>query len=475
MQNGHADCVHAPLPGADTDAVDSVGRTAAALSQANAHADCLAALNDARRSERFMRVASRGNSGGSSSSGGTWLTASPNDSPSRSPSSPDGSGVAFLTRGKRSVSEGANLPAEAVGSGWNRQLLRRASNIGSRVVDGLPEAPRLRMRESINMAQRRFQQTVQAATDAREKALDLQAQAHEALAQERRISTARLYLLTAATLLLVVVVLYFLVVAALKFLARVEVVWFFSRSAKLDDFRRWTQEVCMESWQRESVLCQAVEGNWLARELVRAKLQQAGVPHCDPSLVTGGCVHTPCRSKGLSSKLLELRDAWSSPLNNRLSPLYYVLLPVRTRVRELLKRLARGDMPLSQLKAELDAFPLLQRHFAFLPRMSRDETNKMYILNEFAYPALRDWGVLIGGSTPKPPKANSCAEPFAPLVDGLLERLDEKGVTGGVLTTLWPPNLAYAAAGRVGSALSVWARGRHRPRGWKTRRSPTLT
>ena len=94
-KNGHADCVHTLLAaGADADAVDSVGRTAAALSQANAHADCLAALNDARRSERFMRVASRGNSGGSSS-GGTWLTASPNDSLSRSPSSPDGSGVAF--------------------------------------------------------------------------------------------------------------------------------------------------------------------------------------------------------------------------------------------------------------------------------------------------------------------------------------------------------------------------------------------
>ena len=29
-------------------------------------------------------------------------------------------------------------------------------------------------------------------------------------------------------------------------------------------------------WNDETVLCQAVEGSWLARELIRAKLQQGG-------------------------------------------------------------------------------------------------------------------------------------------------------------------------------------------------------
>ena len=179
---------------------------------------------------------------------------------------------------------------------------------------------------SVQLAQQKFRKGVEVANAAQARAAELQAQAQLALAEERQISAAKLYLLTAATMLLVVVGLYFLAVAALKLLARVEVIWFFTRSAKLDDFRQWSMEVCMEPWQRESVLCQAVEGNWLARELVRAKLQQAGTHHCDPALIPDGCAHTPCRSKGLSSKLMELKDAWSSPLNNRLNPLYYVLL-----------------------------------------------------------------------------------------------------------------------------------------------------
>ena len=56
----------------------------------------------------------------------------------------------------------------------------------------------------------------------------------------------------------------------LKLLARVEVIWFLSRSAKLDDFRAWTLETCKDPWTRETILCQAAEGNWLARQLVRA-------------------------------------------------------------------------------------------------------------------------------------------------------------------------------------------------------------
>ena len=203
-------------------------------------------------------------------------------------------------------------------AGLGAPLLRRASSL-SHSMRALPEA-------SVQLAQQKFRKGVEVANAAQARAAELQAHAQLALAEERQISAAKLYFLTAATMLLVVVGLYFLAVAALKFLARVEVIWFFTHSAKRDDFRQWSMKVCMEPWQRESVLCQAVEGNWLARELVRAKFQQAGTHHCDPTLVPGGCAHTPCRSKGLSSKLMELKDAWSSPLNNRLNPLYYVLL-----------------------------------------------------------------------------------------------------------------------------------------------------
>ena len=73
-------------------------------------------------------------------------------------------------------------------------------------------------------------------------------------------------------------------------------------------------------------------------------------------------------------------------------------------------------------------------------------------LPQFAYPALRDWGVHIGGATPKPPKEGSCAEPFAPLIDGMLEQLDDKD---SILSRLYPPNLLYKAAGDIGSALAT--------------------
>ena len=55
---------------------------------------------------------------------------------------------------------------------------------------------------------------------------------------------------------------------------------------------------------------------------------------------------------------------------------------VRKRVKELLKKLAQGDMPLSQLEKELHTFPLLERQFSFLIRTKRDDNFGWYILNE---------------------------------------------------------------------------------------------
>ena len=161
----------------------------------------------------------------------------------------------------------------------------------------------------------------------------------------------------------------------LKLLARVEVVWWLTRSTQLDDFRIWAQQVCTDPWQKETVLCQAVEGNWLARQLVRAKLHEAEADHCDPAEVRGGCRHDPCTiatpptllpasspprpdgpqlfaslvyaaglSKGLSRVLLGVADNWGSPLNNRLSGVYYALLPVRQRLRNVLRGMAKGKV-----------------------------------------------------------------------------------------------------------------------------------
>ena len=55
---------------------------------------------------------------------------------------------------------------------------------------------------------------------------------------------------------------------------------------------------------------------------------------------------------------------------------------VRNRVKKLLKKLAHGDMPLSQLEKELHTFPLLERQLSFFTRTKRDDNFGWYILNE---------------------------------------------------------------------------------------------
>ena len=232
----------------------------------------------------------------------------------------------------------------------------------------------------------------------------LMAQAH--LREKRAITAAQYYLLTAATVLLVLGVLVYLIITSLKLLARVEVVWWLTRSAKLDDFRRWTAETCTDPWNDETVLCQAVEGSWLARELIRAKLQQGGGQyHCDPDIHPDGCSHTPCATKGLSRALLGVADGWGSPLNNRLAPTYYALLPIRSRLKKLLHSLANGTLPLSHLEREVHSFPLLNR------KMFRDgkQTTRDFLLSDVVLPIVRDWGVHIGGAPIKASRPDECA------------------------------------------------------------------
>jgi hypothetical protein len=201
-----------------------------------------------------------------------------------------------------------------------------------------PDTPRRRrlrnsvqlVRENAAVLQARFRENAEA-TQALLRANAEAAQAK--LREQRAISVAQYYLLTAATLLLLVAVVGQLIVTALKLLARIEVVWWLTRSANLDDFRKWAQETCSEAWNGETILCQAVDGSWLARELIRAKLSEAHADHCDPETTAGGCRHLPCQTKGLSRVLLGLADSWSSPLNNRFSTIFYALLPIRTRLQ----------------------------------------------------------------------------------------------------------------------------------------------
>ena len=100
---------------------------------------------------------------------------------------------------------------------------------------------------------------------------------------------------------------------------------------------------------------------------VLVKLNEADADHCDPEVVPGGCRHDPCATKGLSKTLLNVADGWSSPLNNRMNKVFYVLLPMRKRLRYLVGGIARGTLPLSALNREFNNLPLLDRKMPSLP------------------------------------------------------------------------------------------------------------
>jgi len=215
--------------------------------------------------------------------------------------------------------------------------------------------------------------------------------------------------------LLIVVVVSYALVQILHLLARIEVAWWMVRSTQLDDFRIWAQEVCTDPWNTESLLCQAVEGNWLARELVRAKLHQADADHCDPDGPLEGCRHDPCLSNGLSAVLVGVADSWRSPLNNRLDKMFYILLPIRQRLRVLLHGMAKGELPLSAIEKELKKLTYagvkaLDRHIPFLGDKKRDKNTREWLLNEHVYPAIRNWGVIIGGASTRPARPQECPE-----------------------------------------------------------------
>ena len=93
-------------------------------------------------------------------------------------------------------------------------------------------------------ARRFHENTKETAAKVKEKVKALQL-------EEKKVSAAQLYLYAAATYLLIAIIACWGVVQVLKLLARIEVVWWLTRSAQLDDFRLWTNEVCLEPWHKE--------------------------------------------------------------------------------------------------------------------------------------------------------------------------------------------------------------------------------
>jgi hypothetical protein len=136
--------------------------------------------------------------------------------------------------------------------------------------------------------------------------------------------------------------LYIALLATAAFAALREAEWQvrYRRQWELNEFARWTNEMCSSenTWRSETILCQSVQGNWLARQLVRIKLAQADVDHCDrdtdadggrrrrswrrkegkKEAVRAGCCRSqPCPSRGLSSLLFWLSRDDRSPINKR--------------------------------------------------------------------------------------------------------------------------------------------------------------
>ena len=147
--------------------------------------------------------------------------------------------------------------------------------------------------------------------------------------------------------LIFLVVGYFAVFSILKLLTKVRVIWFLTRAEYLDDFRRWTSEVCAEPWQHETVLCQAADGNWIARELIRAKIAAKDEDNCDPG-TNDGCRYEACSERGLSSVLHKLASSPFSPLNAP-GPVHFALLPILKPLKVLLDDLSQGKLKLSEV------------------------------------------------------------------------------------------------------------------------------
>ena len=187
--------------GADRTLKNAFGETAADLAEAKGHDDCLHWLNQAPRSPTAR----------------------------------------LLQRARTSFSDTRKVSIDAVNRSVKHtaMLAGKASESASVAKDRLRQKTfiaRDKVLEKAGAAQDKFRETAEAAQDR--------------LRQKQEVSAALLLLLTVAAVLLIVLVLYFLVIRGLKLLARVQLIYFYSRSTKLDDFRSWTMEVCMDPWHR---------------------------------------------------------------------------------------------------------------------------------------------------------------------------------------------------------------------------------
>ena len=263
------------------------------------------------------------------------------------------------------------------------------------------------------------------AAEVKHKAAEQLEKTREAAKAPRRMMTNfEFYLLWA---LIFLVVGYFAVFSILKLLTKVRVIWFLTRAEYLDDFRRWTSEVCAEPWQHETVLCQAADGNWIARELIRAKIAAKDEDNCDPG-TNDGCRYEACSERGLSSVLHKLASSLFSPLNAP-GPVHgaashpqaaqgavgrfvpgeaQAVRGVHCRARNS-PRAIRGAIlgaqfcalrrdaltadilaPSAQINERVNNFPGIKT----VDKLKMKE----WLLNKFVFPIVRDWGVVIGGA-----------------------------------------------------------------------------
>ena len=241
---------------------------------------------------------------------------------------------------RRAAAKVADLAEPVLGDASQR--LRRAS------IDSSNPKVRRATEQAVEVWRKLGDQTnvvKHRAAEVKHKAAEQLEKTREAAKAPRRMMTNfEFYLLWA---LIFLVVGYFAVFSILKLLTKVRVIWFLTRAEYLDDFRRWTSEVCAEPWQHETVLCQAADGNWIARELIRAKIAAKDEDNCDPG-TNDGCRYEACSERGLSSVLHKLASSPFSPLNAP-GPVHFALLPILKPLKVLLDDLSQGKLKLSEV------------------------------------------------------------------------------------------------------------------------------
>lgn len=147
---------------------------------------------------------------------------------------------------------------------------------------------------------------------------------------------------------------------------------------KIDDIK----EVCKNTRLDDTLLCQSIRGNKIARKLLLGKLTD----NTDK--------WKPCPNKGLSSIFLNLIYCKESPLNSKSNSIIKSLdkLGIIDLIKSILLSLAKGKFNLETLNDRLDSLSF-KKTLSFIGQEKFHSSIKMFILNNYVFYYLRDFGL----------------------------------------------------------------------------------